>query len=236
MSDGWNTHAEAGARVQTAAWLHKLTFASVFLNGELRNFPFSLVRNHGSSERLTGRRPGVEVKKGWHGSLWTDGGGVRYLCNNPVKYGIFSKTLAQISTVMLLMSNYGHQTGSKHSKWRFSNYNKCKQNLPNDDIAVESGASELEDDGWVTWLGTRMFFFVVDRREQAWEVLFRIGILFFPSFFWSITPFRIKNTLEYFKLHLFINYSPHKWIRVVNSRPSFWLYCVCVCVCPLMVI
>lgn len=64
MSDGWNTHAEAGARVPTAAWLHKLTFASVFLNGELRNFPFSLVHNHGSSEQLTGRCPGVEVKKG----------------------------------------------------------------------------------------------------------------------------------------------------------------------------
>lgn len=64
MSDGRNTHAEAGARVLTAAPLRKLTLTSVFLDGELRNFPFSLVHNHGSSERLTGRRPVVEVKKG----------------------------------------------------------------------------------------------------------------------------------------------------------------------------
>lgn len=51
MSDGRNTHAEAGARVLTEAPLRKLTLTSVFLNGELRNFPFSLVHNHGSSER-----------------------------------------------------------------------------------------------------------------------------------------------------------------------------------------
>lgn len=50
MSDGRNTHADPGARVLTAAPLRKLTLMSVFLNGERRNFPFTLVHNQGSSE------------------------------------------------------------------------------------------------------------------------------------------------------------------------------------------